>query len=645
MLVGGLLGLAVGGALTGIAPWAPFALAARARSAAHAADDRPASAEPEGAVAAEPKNDGRPVGYYLRAASRPGVRSFLLAQILWVLGYAALPAFFLLYAEEELGLERRQSRRSGSPASAWRPRGGDRRRRPRAEPAAAPPLLLAGVALLGSGFLGVAASTSLALVGAALLVGALGFGLISTLGFPLFSKLIPDGEAGGYTALYFSVRSISSTIALPAAGWTVAGHWELPFALRARRIATLAALVPLAGDPAPRGSRSRSHSRLLATGSGARPPRRADRRRTGPTSGCSAGSTASAPGPSSSGRSSTRTPATTSCSIVLAVAAAAAHRGSARSRACSRASWDRHCSRGGCSRRSTRSTTGRGRRRSSRDAASTATAGRTSTPSRAATWRSRPRSPSRSALAFPRLRVRAVGIRRRGRVHPCDVRRALPARRRRGNRARHRERPARRRGERVRGTRPEAARGGRAARRRRAGGRRDAGLQRCPVRRARRARRSSTSTGSCSSTTDRAPRSHAELDGLAAELERRARAAARAAAARARRCGPASSTSAGRRRRRARHRRRRTASGGVDPGVRRGRPGRRARDRRPVRRPRRDAVSPKAPRTGRRAGCSSSRPAARSATARTGCGSSAAARSRRFPQAATRPRRRTFAGA
>ena len=32
------------------------------------------------------------------------VRGFLLAQILWVLGYAALPAFFLLYAEEELGL-------------------------------------------------------------------------------------------------------------------------------------------------------------------------------------------------------------------------------------------------------------------------------------------------------------------------------------------------------------------------------------------------------------------------------------------------------------------------------------------------------------------------------------------------------------
>jgi membrane-associated phospholipid phosphatase len=83
-------------------------------------------------------------------------------------------------------------------------------------------------------------------------LGAAGFGLVSTLGFPLFSTLIPRGEAGGYTALYFSVRSISSTIALPAAGWTVqaTGSYRSLFFLGG--IATLVALVPLVGLRLPR---------------------------------------------------------------------------------------------------------------------------------------------------------------------------------------------------------------------------------------------------------------------------------------------------------------------------------------------------------------------------------------------------------
>ena len=88
---------------------------------------------------------------------------------------------------------------------------------------------------MGGGFLGVAASTSLVVVGPALLAGAVGFGLISTLGFPLFSQLIPAGEEGGYSALYFSVRAISSTIALPTAGWLIAVTGTLPDAVRARR--------------------------------------------------------------------------------------------------------------------------------------------------------------------------------------------------------------------------------------------------------------------------------------------------------------------------------------------------------------------------------------------------------------------------
>jgi membrane-associated phospholipid phosphatase/predicted MFS family arabinose efflux permease len=268
MLVGGVLGLAVGGGLTGIAPWAPFALTALVVPLL-ALPTILRVREPDTATADDgPAGSGHAAGYYLRAASRPGVRGFLLAQILWVLGYAALPAFFLLYAEEELRL-------SAGIASAWLAGFGlatgagmvaaGRVRNPRLHR----PLLLVGIVLLGGGFLGVGSSTSLAPVGVALLIGAAGFGLVSTLGFPLFSKLIPENEAGGYTALYFSVRSISSTIALPAAGFTVqaTGSYRSLFFLGG--FATLAALVPLVGIPRVRIPRPRANVRwalaLVAT--------------------------------------------------------------------------------------------------------------------------------------------------------------------------------------------------------------------------------------------------------------------------------------------------------------------------------------------------------------------------------------------
>jgi membrane-associated phospholipid phosphatase len=247
MLIGGLLGLAVGGALTGLAIWAPFALTAVLVPLLALPTIRRV-VEPEDHAPAAATAPGNPTSYYLRAALRPGVRGFLLAQILWVLGYAALPAFFLLYAEAELGL-------GPSVASLWLAGFGlatgmgivlaGRVK----NPALHRPLLLAGIALLGGGFLGVGASTSLVPVGGALVLGAAGFGLVSTLGFPLFSTLIPGREAGAYTALYFSVRAISSTIALPAAGLTVqaTGSYRSLFFLGG--IATLTALVPLVGVP------------------------------------------------------------------------------------------------------------------------------------------------------------------------------------------------------------------------------------------------------------------------------------------------------------------------------------------------------------------------------------------------------------
>jgi undecaprenyl-diphosphatase len=260
MLGGGLLGLAVGGALTGISLWAPFLLAAvlvpllalptltRVTEARHV-----------------PREHGEsfPLRYYLDVARRPGVRSILVAQLLWVLGYAALPTFFVLYAEEELGLTAATASillagfgigTGAATLAAGRVKTPERLRL----------MLVVGVLGLGGGMLAVSLSTSLVTVAPALLAAALGFGLVSTVAFPLFSTLIPNGEAGGYTALFFSVRSISSALALPAAGWTVevTGTYRALFVLGGG--ATLVALVPLVGIVRPRG-RTVTIATLLAT--------------------------------------------------------------------------------------------------------------------------------------------------------------------------------------------------------------------------------------------------------------------------------------------------------------------------------------------------------------------------------------------
>jgi MFS family permease len=241
MIVGGLAGIAVGGSLVGLAPWAPFAAAAVALPLL-SLPTITRTREPEAVATTE--RESRPASWYVQAATRPGVRGLLAAQILWVLGYAALPAFFLLYADRELGLRPAVASlwlaafgivTGGAIVAAGRTR----------NPAHHRPLLTLGVVLMGAGFLAVALTTNPVAVGPALLAGAVGFGLISTLGFPLYSTLIPEGEAGGYTALYFSVRAISSTIALPAAGWIIAatGSYRALFVLGGA--ATLAALVPL----------------------------------------------------------------------------------------------------------------------------------------------------------------------------------------------------------------------------------------------------------------------------------------------------------------------------------------------------------------------------------------------------------------
>jgi MFS family permease len=247
MLTGGLVGLAVGGLLTSLALWAPFVLAAVAMPllAWPTVSRLPVTdpGEPE-------RQPPRPLRFYATAVMRSGVRALLAAEMLWVIGYAALPVFFILYARRVLGLE-------PSVASLWLAAfalgagaamiAAGFVQNPRVHK----PFLALGVGLMGAGFLGAAGSTSLVWVSVACASAAAGFGLISTLGFSLFAALIPRGEAGGYTALYYSLRAVASAFAVPVAGWAieVSGSYRSLFLLSGA--ATLAALVPLSFAPSP----------------------------------------------------------------------------------------------------------------------------------------------------------------------------------------------------------------------------------------------------------------------------------------------------------------------------------------------------------------------------------------------------------
>jgi MFS family permease len=83
------------------------------------------------------------------------------------------------------------------------------------------------------------------------IAAAVGFGLVSTLGFSLFAALIPRGEAGGYTALYYSLRAAASALAVPLAGLTIAASGSYRSLFLLGGTATLAALVPLSLSPSP----------------------------------------------------------------------------------------------------------------------------------------------------------------------------------------------------------------------------------------------------------------------------------------------------------------------------------------------------------------------------------------------------------
>jgi membrane-associated phospholipid phosphatase/predicted MFS family arabinose efflux permease len=243
LLVGGLLGLAAGGALTGLALWAPFAAAAVLLPLL----TLPTLARVEEPDAPRPETEeGRPFRHYVVAATRPGVRSLLLAEVLWVLGYAALPAFFVLYADHVLGLTPARAAfvlAGFGLVTAAAVVGSGRVKRPEQ----LRPMLLIGVALMGGGLLAVPLSTNLLVSSPALVAAAAGFGIVSTAGFPVLASMIPPGEAGAYTALFFSVRAIASALALPLAGGLIAVTESYRALFFLGGAVTLVGLVPLVG--------------------------------------------------------------------------------------------------------------------------------------------------------------------------------------------------------------------------------------------------------------------------------------------------------------------------------------------------------------------------------------------------------------
>jgi dolichol-phosphate mannosyltransferase len=251
-LVGAVVAVAIGGALIEPAPAAAFALATVVLAMTVVptmivsrrlglGERAPATGESEDAPSGAGRGPGRV--RFREALRHQGAREVLLAQVLWVFAYAALPSFFVLYAEKSLGL--------GVGVAGALPLGFGMLTAVgmvvagRAKPERVRPLLLAGAALLGGGLLAAAPAGSLAAAAPGFAAAAVGAGLVTALGFPYFARFVPDGEAGRYSGLFFAGRAVAAAAALPLAGLAVelSGSYTAVLWLGA---AALAALAPLA---------------------------------------------------------------------------------------------------------------------------------------------------------------------------------------------------------------------------------------------------------------------------------------------------------------------------------------------------------------------------------------------------------------
>jgi membrane-associated phospholipid phosphatase/MFS family permease len=242
MTAGAAVAVGIGGALIEPAPGAAFAIAAAVLAVAALPTLLVTRRLRLGGRAAPPARRGARAS--LGAALRhPGAREVLVAQTLWVLAYAALPAFFILYAEEALdlgvGIAGALPLVFGAFTALGMALAG------RARPERVHGLLLTGAALLGSGLLAAATTGRLAVAALPLAAAALGAGLVTSLGFAYFARFVPQGEAGSYSGLFFAGRGVASAIALPLAGFAVelTGTYRTVLWLGAGAIVALAPLA------------------------------------------------------------------------------------------------------------------------------------------------------------------------------------------------------------------------------------------------------------------------------------------------------------------------------------------------------------------------------------------------------------------
>jgi membrane-associated phospholipid phosphatase/MFS family permease len=239
--LGAGLAVGLGGALIEPAPGAAFALAA-AVLVASALPTLFVTRRLGFGTSEQARPDGGLRASLAGALRSPGAREVLVAQTLWVFAYAALPAFFVLYAQHELGLGIGMAGVLPLAFGIFIAVGMLRGARVSSE--RVHPTLLSGAALLGSGLLAASLTANVAAVAVALAPAAYGAGLLTTLGFPYFARFVPRGEAGGYSGVFFAARGVASAVALPLAGLSVefTGSYRTVLMLGA---ASLVALAPL----------------------------------------------------------------------------------------------------------------------------------------------------------------------------------------------------------------------------------------------------------------------------------------------------------------------------------------------------------------------------------------------------------------
>jgi len=240
-LIGAVVAISIGGALIEPAPAAAFALAAGVLAATAVPTALVTRKLRLGERAAEPKQRERTVGLR-ELARRPGAREVLAAQTMWVFGYAALPPFFVLYAERSLGLG--VAAAGALPLAFGVLTALGMILAARARPERVHGLLVAGATLLGAGLLAAAPAASLPAAAPPFAVAAVGAGIVTALGFPYFARFVPDGQAGRYSGVFFAGRALAAAGALPLAGLAV----ELTGSYRAVLwfgVLALAAAVPL----------------------------------------------------------------------------------------------------------------------------------------------------------------------------------------------------------------------------------------------------------------------------------------------------------------------------------------------------------------------------------------------------------------